>query len=133
MAQADVRVSQLLSGGLTLTTNDIFLIVQAGDSKRVTLGEILSFAAENLAYYYKRVMIADEVFDYVASSKSVCLLDPNGTDRNFNPSTDFYDGYEIVIINCGNGGIVFDSGGIAKTVASGQKESFFYDSILGWH
>jgi hypothetical protein len=82
---------------------------------------------------YESAMTDDETIAQAATGiRTVCFLDPNGEDRNFNPSGTFTAGYEIVVINKGANLITFDSVGIAVSIAFAEKVHFFYNGT-SWY
>ena len=84
-------------------------------------------------YKYESTMTADEgVIQPLSGIRMVAFLDPNGADRNFNPSGSFTAGYEIVVINKGANLITFDSTGIAVSIAFAEKVHFFYNGT-SWY
>jgi len=77
---------------------------------------------------YESTMTGNETYAAPASGiRTIAILDPNGADRNFNPSGDFPDGFEIVVVNKGANNITVDSAGCAKTLAFGEIKSIFFD------
>jgi hypothetical protein len=57
----------------------------------------------------------------------VFILDPGADDRNVNPVVGAGKNYAVTVVNSGSSkDIVFDSAGIATTVATGAKTSFYY-------
>lgn len=74
--------------------------------------------------FYKSTMTGDEIL-VASGARLVCLLDPNGADRNVSctPSSD----YEITIVNTGSYSILFDPSGLAQAVGAGQKMTFYYN------
>ncbi|MFA5706374.1 MAG: hypothetical protein WDA41_08485 [Candidatus Neomarinimicrobiota bacterium] len=74
--------------------------------------------------FYKSTMTGDEIL-VASGARLVCLLDPNGADRNVSctPSSD----YEITIVNTGSYSILFDPSGLAQAVGAGQEMTFYYN------
>jgi len=77
---------------------------------------------------YVRSMTADETFVELSGYNYYrCFLNPNGANRNFNPSGSFSTGYEVTVYNSGNFIITFDSANSAISVGSGQMGKFCFD------
>lgn len=56
------------------------------------------------------------------------ILDPNGSDRNFNPSGSFSTGYIAYVLNKGTlNDIIFDSTDLATSIIPGALGVFMYD------
>ena len=83
---------------------------------------------------YTKTMTGNETIAPTAEViRTICFLNPNGADRNFDPINPT-NGYEIIVVNKGNFLIVFDSSGINQGVGPGQKASFCYDLVdTSWH
>lgn len=83
-------------------------------------------ASNTDATFYKSTMTGAETL-VVSGSRQVCILDPNGADRNVDVTTPTSD-FELVIVNAGSYLITFDSTGLAQSIGPGQKQSFYYNS-----
>lgn len=81
---------------------------------------------------YSSTMSGNETYVCQGGIRAVCFLDPDGTDREFTPTTGFFVGYEITIVNLGVNLIVFNPSGFTDTIGSGEKKSFFYDGT-NWY
>jgi phage-related tail fiber protein len=87
----------------------------------------------NMSKYpaYSSTMTGDEIFTYAGGTDRKYFLDPNGADRNINPSGDFPVGFEAVVIN--NGGpysIIFDSTESAQFITPGQIGRFIWNGTI---
>jgi hypothetical protein len=72
-------------------------------------------------------MAGDTTLAFVSGMETICILDPDGSDRNYDPEAGFPSGYAITIVNTGSGIITFDSSGLGQAVGSGQKDRFYYN------
>lgn len=83
-------------------------------------------ASNTDATFYKSTMTGNETL-VASGSRLVCILDPNGADRQVDVSAPTSD-YEIAIVNQGNYSILFDPSGLAQAIGPGQKTTFYYNS-----
>ena len=75
----------------------------------------------------RATLSSNTTFTKNGKEKLILILDPNGSDRNVNPSGSFPDGFEVVVINIGGSdNLVFDSTGLAESVTPGDRQSFIY-------
>jgi len=79
---------------------------------------------------YTSLMTGDETFEAVAKYHHRSVLDPNGADRNFNPTGTFKAWYEETVFNAGDVyDVIFDSTGLGEPVAPGMRVTFIYNGI----
>ena len=77
---------------------------------------------------YSSTMTGNETFADPGPSHGVYFLDPNGSDRNFNPSGDFLSGYIAFVKNIGTvGNVIFDSESSVQIIYPGQLGVIMYD------
>jgi len=77
---------------------------------------------------YSSTMTADETFTDPKMPMQTNFLDPNGANRNFNPSGTFKAGFVILIKNIGTDyNIIFDSAGSAQIIRPGELAIMMYD------
>lgn len=76
---------------------------------------------------YSSVMTDDEEFTYPNKPMKCYFLDPNGSERNFNPSGTFQAGFVALVKNIGEETITFDSTGSAQEINEGELGIFMYD------
>jgi hypothetical protein len=81
---------------------------------------------------YGNAMTGDESFVDPGGDHLRCFLDPNGANRNFNPSGTFPSGFLLLIVNTGVEIITFDSTASAQSIGPGQLGTFLYDGS-NWH
>ena len=80
---------------------------------------------------YTSTMSGDETFTQKWPDGRKNILDPNGADRNFNPSGSFTTGYLAWVWNTGTTyNLVFDSAASAQTITPGTFGVFVYDGTI---
>lgn len=78
--------------------------------------------------YYTVTMTGNTTPVYTSGAKTVYFYDPNGADRQVNPTAGYPEGYEIVIVNEGAYLITFDASGLNAVVEPfGGHRSFFFN------
>lgn len=98
----------------------------------VIIDSIISTVSAQMTKY-ESTMTGNETYAMPGSGiRSICFLDPNGSDRTFNPSGSYTAGYEIVVINKGANLITIDSSGCAKVVSFGETKSIVYNGT-SWY
>jgi len=76
---------------------------------------------------YSSIMTANEEFTYERGRTRTYFLDPNGANRNFNPSGAFIEGFLARVVNVGGAfNIIFDSVGSAQVLTPGAMGTFIY-------
>ena len=77
---------------------------------------------------YSSTMTGDETFTDTDTPTAVYFLDPNGANRNFNPSGTFNAGFVAFIKNIGTDyNINFDSENSAQIIRPGELALMLYD------
>ncbi|MFC1885330.1 DUF2793 domain-containing protein [Thermodesulfobacteriota bacterium] len=110
---------ELRGKDITIDDTDYFviLIYDGTLSKWVLAGG----GAKPKPEYYSSTMTDNETFTDPGTPMKVFAMDPNGSDRNFDPSGSFNDGFMAVIINSGSANtITFDSTGAAEVISAGS-------------
>lgn len=76
--------------------------------------------------------VATTTFGY--GDGDVFFVDPNGADRNFNPTGTFPAGFKCWVINTADAAevVTFDSAGLVADILVGQTGIFVYDGS-DWH
>ena len=71
---------------------------------------------------------------YSIGMSTILFYDPNGADREVNPSGVYPAGFAITIINTGAFAITFDAAGLNHAIGAGQMRTFYYDATgAAWH
>jgi len=80
-------------------------------------------------YSYSSTMTGNETFTDSKRFLSIYFLDPNGSDRNFNPSGTFRDGCVVLIKNIDRtgGNVIFDSTSSKQLIGPGRLQISMYD------
>uniref|UniRef100_A0A6M3ITR0 Uncharacterized protein n=1 Tax=viral metagenome TaxID=1070528 RepID=A0A6M3ITR0_9ZZZZ len=113
-----------------------YVITQSGQTLETAATDTWHQLYNALSHYfeaaaYESIMTADETFGAGIARRRKYLLDPNGADRNFDPSGTFATGYEVIILNVGVAfNIVFDSAASAQVVTPGTMATFIYDGTI---
>ncbi len=77
---------------------------------------------------YASTMAGDETFTDPLKPMGTYFLDPNGANRNFDPSGAFKTGFTAWIKNIGTDyNIIFDSGSTAQIIRPGELAIMMYD------
>lgn len=80
---------------------------------------------------YTKTMTGHETFTDPAVPIKTYFLDPDGTNRNFNPNGTFTAGFLAIVYNTGTAGnVVFDSATLKATIAPGQVAFCGFDGTL---
>ncbi len=80
----------------------------------------------------RSILTGDTTFAYNGAAKLTLILDPNGSDRNVNPSGAFPDGFEVEVVNNGPTGsgtyntLTFDSTGLGGVIGPGDRQPYIY-------
>lgn len=82
--------------------------------------------------YYTSTMTGNETFTDPLTLMKVYFLDPNGANRNFNPSGSFNAGFVAFVKNVNRVGyhIVFDSTVSAQIIAPGELGIMLYNGSV---
>ena len=80
---------------------------------------------------YAATMTADETFTDPSKPMGTYFLDPNGANRNFDPSGTFKTGVVALIKNIGTDyNIIFDSASTAQIIRPGELAIMMYDGSV---
>lgn len=71
--------------------------------------------------------------DFTIGTGKTIMGDPNGGDRNINPSGSFPNFYKQTVMNIGSAdNLVFDSTGLNESLGPGENAEFVYHETSGW-
>ena len=113
-----------------------YVIEQAGITLETANTDSWHQLYQALSYYfeaaaYSSTMTASTTFGAGTWRRRKYLLDPNGADRNFDPSGVFPVGYEAIVLNIGIAfNIIFDSTASAQVITPGTMGTFIYDGTI---
>jgi hypothetical protein len=96
-----------------------------------TIPSVGGAGGEDTINEYEHTMTGSETLNPPSEGiRFVCILDPGGADRNYNPNAGFPAGFEVVIVNKGDELITFDSATLAAPVAPGEKKAFYFNGTV---
>lgn len=110
---------------LTAAGSDVMDLVPTASALHVALKGGVRFAITG-----KGSVTSNQTF---TPADTIVIMNPSDNDYNLDPSGTFGSGHVIIVRNS-NGvanSIVFDSGGLAQSIAAGKSRMFYY-SGTGW-
>ena len=126
-----IKISDLTALGGNPAENDLLLLVDTSENvtKKMTISDIIGIVFPEP---YIKTMIGNETFSTVHSLQrtGVYILDPGGSNRNFDPSGTFPIGFKAEIINTGDEIITFDSSVSTQIIIPGARTTFIYDGTI---
>jgi len=102
-------------------------MITANSANDPTAGDETKWQNQSNPQGTRSVLTGNTTFTDNGRGKLVLALDPDGTDRNVNPSGVFPDLFELEIINIGSSALLnVDSTGLGGLVGPGDRQSFYY-------